>query len=155
MAGGTAAHDIIGNNIRSALRTLLRSKPCRMQGPDLKVKAGENGRYPDALIDCGKFDPNTLTAIEPIAVFEVLSKSTEWFDQSLKLRDYDAVGSIRLYVLISQDQAKIMVYDRDEAGRFGPQNMRVITGLSASIDIPELEIALPAEEIYDSIDFTA
>ena len=40
MTGGTTAHDIVCNN--------LRGEPCRFQGPDLKVKVGRNGRYPDA-----------------------------------------------------------------------------------------------------------
>ena len=51
MGGGTAQHDIIGNNLRGELRTQLRGKSCRAHGPDMKVKAGNDGRYPDALID--------------------------------------------------------------------------------------------------------
>ena len=98
MGGGTAEHDTIGNNLRGELHTQLRGKPCRPHGPDLKVRAGghvvgldpRNGRYPDALIDCGPRVPGALYAQEPVAVFEVLSKSTGWIDQSLKLRDYDA-----------------------------------------------------------------
>ena len=112
MGGGTAEHDTIGNNLRGELRAQLRGKPCRPHGPDLKVRAGghvlgldpRNGRYPDALIDCGPRVPGALYAQEPVAVFEVLPKSTGWIDQSLKLRDYDATPSIRTYVLISQDE---------------------------------------------------
>jgi len=51
MGGGTARHDIIGNNLRAELRARMRGKPCRVHGPEFKVKAGQNGRYPDALID--------------------------------------------------------------------------------------------------------
>ena len=42
------------------------------------------------LIDCGPRVPGALYAQEPVAVFEVLPKSTGWIDQSLKLCDYDA-----------------------------------------------------------------
>ena len=87
MGGGTAEHDTIGNNLRAALHARLRGKPCRPHGPDLKVRAGSDGRYPDAIIDCGPRVPGALYAQEPVAVFEVLSKSTGWIDQSLKLRD--------------------------------------------------------------------
>ena len=114
MGGGTAEHDTIGNNLRAALHAQMRGKPCRPHGPDLKVRAGghvlgldpRNGRYPDALIDCGPRVPGALYAQEPVAVFEVLSKSTGWIDQSLKLRDYDATPTIRTYVLISQDESQ-------------------------------------------------
>ncbi len=105
MGGGTAEHDTIGNNLRAELRDQLRGKPCRVQGPDLKVKAGADGRYPDALIDCGVRMSGALVAQDPTAVFEVLSRSTAWIDQSLKLRDYDATSGIRHYVLISSGRA--------------------------------------------------
>ena len=49
-----------------------------------------NGRYPDMTIDCGRFDPDALTASAPTAVFEVLSDSTRKTDLLIKLRDYDA-----------------------------------------------------------------
>ena len=49
VGGGTTAHDMTCNNLRAALHAGLRGKPCRPQGPDLKVKAERNGRYPDAL----------------------------------------------------------------------------------------------------------
>jgi Uma2 family endonuclease len=78
MGGGTAEHDIIGNNLRAALHTQMRGKPSRSHCPDLKVKAGNYGRYPDALIDRGSLVPGALHALEPVAVFEVLSKSTAW-----------------------------------------------------------------------------
>jgi Uma2 family endonuclease len=119
MGGGTAEHDIIGNNLRAALHTQLRGKPCRPHGPDLKVRAGRDGRYLDALIDCGPRVPDAIFAQEPVAVFEVLSKSTGWIDQSLKLHDYDATPTIRTYVLISQDVPRAMVYTRDADGRLG------------------------------------
>ena len=80
MGGGTAEHTI-GNNLRAALHVSLRGTPCRSHGPDLKVRAGKDGRYPDALIDCGPRLPRALYAQEPVAVFEVLSKSTSWIDQ--------------------------------------------------------------------------
>ena len=128
MGGGTAEHDIIGNNLRAALHAQMRGKACRAHGPDLKVKAGKDGRYPDALIDCGPRVPGALQAQEPVAVFEVLSKSTGWIDQSLKLRDYDATPGIRYYVLISQDDMRAMVYARDADGRLGVRSAVLLEG---------------------------
>ena len=152
MAGGTAEHDIIANNLRGELRTRLRGKPCRPHGPDLKVRAGTGGRYPDALIDCGPRVAGALQAQEPVAVFEFLSKSTGWIDQSLKLRDYDATPEIRYYVLISQDEMRAMVYTRDEAGRLGIQSAVLLEGADASVDIPELGLALPFSDLYEGLD---
>jgi Uma2 family endonuclease len=149
MGGGTAEHDIISNNLRAALHAHMRGKPCRVHGPDLKVRAGRDGRYPDVLIDCGPLVPGSLYARQPVAVFEVLSKSTGWIDQSLKLRDYDATETIRYYVLISQDEMRALLYTRDEAGRLGVQNAVVLEGANALIEIQEFGLALPFAAVYD------
>ena len=155
MGGETAEHDTIGNNLRAALHAQLRGKPCRPHGPDLKVRAGSDGRYPDAFIDCGPRVPGALYAQEPVAVFEVLSKSTGWIDQSLKLRDYDATPTIRYYVLISQDEPRAMVYTREEAGRLGIQSAVLLESVEASIEIPELGLALPFSALYEGLDLAS
>jgi Uma2 family endonuclease len=155
VGGGTAEHDTIGNNLRAALHAQMRGKPCRPHGPDLKVRAGRDGRYPDALIDCGPRVAGALHAQEPVAVFEVLSKSTGWIDQSLKLRDYDATSTIRTYVLISQDERRAMVYSRDEAGRLGVQSAVLLDGVDASIELHEFVVMLPFVALYDGLDLAS
>jgi Uma2 family endonuclease len=154
MGGGTAEHDTIGNNLRAALHAQMRGKPCRVQGPDLKVRAGQDGRYPDALVDCGPRVPGALYAQEPVAVFEALSKTTGWIDQGLKLRDYDATPTIRTYVLISQDEQRAMIYRRDADGRLGIQTAVLLEGEGASIEIPEFGLALPFSALYEGLDFS-
>jgi Uma2 family endonuclease len=155
MGGGTAEHDLIGNNLRAALHAQMRGKPCRVHGPDLKVRAGKDGRYPDALIDCGPRVPGALVAQDPVAVFEVLSKSTGWIDQSLKLRDYDATPSIRIYVLINQDEMRALVYSRDTDGRLGIQNAKLQEGADAVIGILDLGIMLPFSDLYEGVGLAA
>src|SRR5208282_5295191 len=99
--------------------------------------------------------PGALQAQQPVAVFEVLSKSTGWIDQSLKLRDYDATPTIRTYVLIGQDEPRAMVYRRDANGRLGIQSAALIEGVDASIEIPEFGLALPFSALYEGIEFAA
>jgi Uma2 family endonuclease len=152
MDGGTAEHDMIGNNLRAALHAQMRGKPCRSHGPDLKVRAGKDGRYPDALIDCGSLVSGTLHALEPVAVFEVLSKSTAWIDQGLKLRDYDATVTIQWYVLISQDERRAMLYTRDRDGRLGIRTAILLEGADAAIDLPDLGVILPFSVLYEGLE---
>lgn len=153
MTGGTAEHDTIANNLRSELNSQLRGKPCRVHGPDLKVRAGHNARYPDALVDCGPRVPGSLHAQEARAVFEVLSRSTAWIDQSLKLRDYDATPSVRTYALISQDEARALIYTRDASGRLGIQNAALLEGMEASIELPDLDVSVAFAVIYAGLTF--
>ncbi len=149
MGGGTGNHDIICNNLRRELGNQLRGKACRVNGPDFKVHAGQNGRYPDALIDCGPPPGTTLYAQKPIAVFEVLSASTAWIDQGLKLRDYDATPSIQTYALISQDEVRTLVYRRDATGRLGIQSADLLEGMTAVLDIETGGVRIPFADLYE------
>lgn len=153
MGGGTAEHDSIGNNLRAALMAQLRGRTCRVQGPDLKVRAGKDGRYPDALIDCGPRVRGTLYAQEPVAIFEVLSRSTGWIDQSLKLRDYDATPTVHTYAMISQDEPRVLVYRRDTDGRLGSPNVTLLEGIDAAIELPELGLTLRFTQLYEGVEF--
>jgi Uma2 family endonuclease len=111
-----------------------------------------NGRYPDALIDCGRFVPTALHAQEPAAVFALLSRSTAWVDQSLKLRDYDATPSITHYVLISQDEKRAMVYTRGADGHLDIRNAALVDGADGEIALPGLDLVLRLGPLYEGLD---
>jgi len=150
MGGGTRQHDSVCNNLRALLWTQLRGRPCRSHGPDLKVQTGTgNGRYPDALIDCGKRASDALQAEEPVAVFEVLSRSTSWKDQNEKFDDYDATPTIQHYVLVFQDQMRVMAYGRDDRGRLDRGNATVLRDPGESILIANLDVLLPLPGLYE------
>jgi Uma2 family endonuclease len=154
MGGGTLAHDVIANNLRREMAAQLRGGRCRACGPDVKVATGTgNARYPDALIDCGRFVPSALQAQEPTVVFEVLSKSTAWIDQNLKLRDYDATQTIMHYVLISQDEPRVMVYTRGDDGRLDLRAAMLLTGVDATVDLPSAGILVRLAGLYEGMEF--
>lgn len=155
MVGGTLAHDVIGNNLRAALRSALRGRPCRTHGPDVKIATGNgNIRYPDALVDCGRFVPNARLAQQPVAVFEVLSASTAFVDQYVKLRDHEATPGTSHYVLINQDERRAVHYTRDAFGRFGTQAAMLLEGDDAVIGIAELGISIPLASLHEGLEET-
>jgi Uma2 family endonuclease len=50
LAGGTADHSIIKQNIASLIRNQLRGSPCRVYDSDMKVRLSEKRYvYPDVL----------------------------------------------------------------------------------------------------------
>lgn len=149
MSGGTQAHALIAVNLIAALRPLLRGSPCRPGGSDLRIPVPATGRsrYPDVTIDCGPFTPESHDATSPTVVFEVLSKSTRWYDQTEKLKDYDSIASVRHYVCISQDEPRVSVWRRGDDGRLMPQ--ADITDIGAALDIATLPQPLPLSDIYE------
>ncbi len=155
MGGGTAAHDRIANTLRFAPTARLpQGAACRLHGPDMMPRTGTgNARYPDALIDCGPCVPEALQAQEPVAVFEVLLRSTGWVDQRKKLRDYDATPGIRYYVLVSQDEPRIMVYVRNDNGRLDIRDAVLLEDPEATLDLPSIGISIPLSVIYHGVEF--
>lgn len=149
MTGGTQGHALIAANLIAALRPHLRGSPCRPSGSDMRVPipGTGNSRYPDVTVDCGPFDRRSHDAARPTVVFEVLSDSTGWFDQTRKLRDYDSVASIRCYVCISQSEPRVLVWRRDGSGRLIPD--AVLTDGSLRLDLEGLAVALPLADIYE------
>jgi Uma2 family endonuclease len=151
MTGGSQAHALIGGNIVAGLNPGLRGSACRPIGSDLRVVTGNgNVRYPDALIDCGPFRPESHDASQPVAGFEALSRSTAWIDLYAKLRDYDATPSIQLYAVVAQDEPHVAIWRRDPSGR-----LAVTTALTGRDAVLELHLPAPADlrlaDIYDGL----
>lgn len=149
MTGGTQAHSLIGGNIYAALRTRLRGSNCRPYASDMRVPIPETGnsRYPDVTVDCGPYVPLSHDASTPTVVFEVLSKSTAWYDQSRKLRDYEKVGDIVQYVCVSQSGVRVSVWTRDASSRFVAE--ADMTDDNEELCIESIQLSLPVVGIYE------
>lgn len=84
-------------------------------------------------------------------IFEVLSDSTRRTDLGEKKDAYFQLRSLKVYALVEQDSAHVIVYRwRGEA--FVREDYE---GLNAEIPLPEVEVALPLSEIYARVDFNA
>ncbi|MFZ4070600.1 MAG: Uma2 family endonuclease [Caulobacterales bacterium] len=150
MAGETAAHEMICLNIALAMKQMLKGGPCRVFGSGLKVRTSIDGyRSPDVTIDCGQPAPQALFADKPTVLFEVLSPSTEWFDETDKLAEYQALACVQHIVLLSQRRPFGRLWAR-EGERWRTTE---IDAAAASIDLPALGVSLPMAEIYEGVAF--
>jgi Uma2 family endonuclease len=146
MAAGSEVHNDIQVNLLTALRQRLRGGPCKPNGSDLLVRIDDRtGRFPDASVTCGREGGHAITS--PVAIFEILSPSTELVDRSEKRRDYQRLASLQHYVLIAQDAPRVEIYSR--AGR--GWRFEEIEGLAASVALEALALALPLAELYDGV----
>jgi Uma2 family endonuclease len=122
MAGASANHSLILMNIASVAVDALFAQGCRMFQTDLRVKTNNASYvYPDAVIVCGEAQftgDNPDTLINPIAVFEVLSPSTEGRDHRTKFIHYQSIPSVQDYVLIDQEQRLIWHYAKQSDGKW-------------------------------------
>lgn len=155
MAGGTPNHSKIANNIGGEMRSLLRGTPCDVYNSDLRVTVMQANykTYPDVTVVCGEqhFHPlDTDSLINPTVLFEVLSKSTEAHDRGEKWANYQRLDSLQEYVLVSQKEARMEHYVRQDGGAW---TFTVTEGREASIFLPSLDCTLQLAEVYGRIIF--
>jgi Uma2 family endonuclease len=153
MTGGTINHSRISHNLYAALRTRLTGRGCEPFGPDVGVATiGDAVRYPDGLVTCTKVSGADRLVPGAVAVFEVISPSSEKIDRIDKVQEYRAVPSIRRYVILESSSIGLTVL-----GRRGEGDEWTATTLIAgeTLQMPELGIEIPVTELYEGIDLPA
>lgn len=123
MAGGTITHGALAMAVGTALSNALRDRACRVLSSDVRVRVKASGMasYPDVTVVCQQLevdsdDPHGV--LNPRLIVEVLSDSTEAYDRGAKAAHYRRIPSLREYVLVSQREALIEVYRRNERGNW-------------------------------------
>lgn len=154
MAGGSAEHSLIATNCCGELRAALKSKGCHVHGSDMMVFTSSGLRtYPDASIVCDKpqFEGDKKRVLlNPIALIEVLSESTEAYDRGKKFEHYQSIESLQECVLVSQDHAHVDRFTRQENGQW----LLAAYGESdGTIELPSLACSIPMAEIYRGVEF--
>ena len=82
-----------------------------------------------------------------MVVFEVVSEDTARVDRIDKVRDYQATGSIRRYVILEQTSIGATVFARE-----GEKWNATVLIESETIALPELGSALALSECYAGLD---
>ena len=149
MTGGDLGHSRLIRNISRALANRLAGSPCEPLGPDAAVATiGDAIRYPDAVVTCTPFSDRDRFVPSPIIVFEVVSPSSVRTDRVTKLHEYQAVPSIRRYIIVEPTTAALTVLSRDRAD----ETFRA-TGLADAdiLRLPEIGIEVPVAELYAGV----
>ena len=121
MTGGTFEHAVIAGNVAGELRQALRDRPCWVCPADMRIKieTSERYTYSDVAVVCGTpqlEDGRRDTLLNPSALFEILSKSTESYDRGEKFAHYRTLPSLVDYVLVSQKEILVENFQRQADG---------------------------------------
>jgi Uma2 family endonuclease len=109
--------------------------------------------YPDASALCGepRFEGRTaLLLLDPSALVEVLSPSTEAYDRGGKFEHYWQLPSLREHMLVAQDAMHVERFTRDPAdgARWAFTEAR---GPDGAVELPSIACVLRLREVYDGI----
>ena len=155
MSGATRVHNLVCGNVFGELRNQLKGSACEVYTNDMRLKVISAGlyTYSDVLVVCDepRFEDDSFDSLlNPTALFEILSPSTEAYDRGAKFGYYRQLDSMHEYTLVSQDCMRVEHYLRQ-----GSQ--WILTEFSSSEDIVHLtsiNCELPLREIYARVEFT-
>ena len=154
MTGGTIFHGIIIANATGALWYRIRGSDCRVISSDMRNRVNPTRYvYPDFSVVCGEpaTDERAVTLWNPTLVAEVTSPSSLHYDRGDKLRYYQSINSLQIYLVIDQHRVFVEMYERQD----GPWLRREYSDLEAVLPLASLGCDLPLAEIYDGIEFDA
>ncbi len=154
MAGATAIHHQICQNINAALINKFKREGCfvSLEGVRLELVEENFYLYPDIFLTCDEQDKkNNLFKKFPSIIFEVLSESTALYDKEVKLQYYKRIESLRYYVLVSQKEIMAEVYSRIDDSKIW--KYQTFESIDEIIEFDRLGFILPIATIYDSIGF--
>jgi Uma2 family endonuclease len=166
MAGESPHHGIVSANLIATVVMQLKGKPCQARTKDTKVRSGpipESGRgtkgmfsYPDIVVICGEVEYHDAfkdVILNPKAILEVLSPTTEAFDRGEKFTRFQTYNpTLTDYVLVSQDKPQIEHFEKQANGVW---TYHLYTGLDAVVPIASIDCALQPAEVYDRVVFPA
>lgn len=154
MAGASNRHNEVAVNTLLALGNALRGKPCRPFNSDTKVRIQLFNHtrfyYPDAMVVCDKNRDEDQWQDRPVVIVEVLSESTRRTDLAEKREAYLAIPSLRVLILVEQDEPALTVHRRNADGGFAREDY---AGLDAVVPLPEIESELPLAEVFEGVAF--
>jgi len=149
MAGGSDAHSQIAIKLLGLIDRHLENTPCRAYN-EVKVNyKHEFYYYPDAFVTCDDRDrADRYIKHHPKLIAEVLSQSTERFDQTDKFIDYQKLAGPEEYVLISQDTQQV------ECRRCQPDNTWATIAYKNGdrVTLTSLDLEGDLVRLYRSID---
>jgi Uma2 family endonuclease len=154
MPGESPKHNRIAGNIYLKLELAFGERACEAFMENIRVRVSPSQyRYPDVVALCGKpqFDSDhPPSLLNPAVIFEVLSPSTEAFDQDEKFAEYQQIDDLTDYVLVAQYGRLVIHYVRQTPDHWTLTRYR---DLSDTLTIATLEVTLALSDVYRKITF--
>ena len=148
MAGATRRHNLATANVSRILGNALEETDCEVYVSDFRVKIREGHNvYPDVAVACGEIETegNDTTLLNPIVVFEVLSKSTEKRDRGDKAEDYFKLNSLQDYVLVSQYRVRVEHFARQKNNVW---TLKIYEDLDDVVELDSIKCEVSLKLIY-------
>lgn len=157
MTGGTTNHNEISGNLYSNLKFALKKKSYKVYIADVRLWIPHHNVYiyPDVMVIKDEpiyTDKSKTTVTNPILITEVLSKSTQNYDQGDKFTYYRSLTTLEEYILISQNSFHVMQYSKTEESKW---LLSEYDTEDSAIKLSSLDLEIEVAELYNGVDFAA
>lgn len=154
MTGGTTNHNEISGNFYSSLKFNLRKQNYRVYIADVRLWIPRHRvyTYPNVMLIKGEpiyADKGTTTVTNPILIGEVLSASTQNYDQGDKFTYYRSIPEMQEYILISQQKYHVMQHTKTDSGWL----LSEYDTEDAVIKLAAVDLELELADLYVGVDF--
>ena len=148
MTGGTATHARLQRNLAITVGGRLRGTPCEFYGSDLKIETARGIRYSDGFVACSAVAGDATVVPEPVVILKVLGESTARTDLVTKNQEYAAIGSVRRYIVLAQDEMAGTMFER-----IGDDWVGHLLNAASILRMPEIGIEVALDELYQGVAF--
>ena len=158
MSGGSFTHSQINFALSRVVGTHLLSTPCQGFSQTLKVGAHANSIYfyPDVGIFCGEPELGQGDVLlNSVALFEVLSPSTEKYDRYEKFYEYQKIETLQEYFLVHQERPLVEAFRKTAEGGWESLLYSAYVGLEVVFPIQSAGIEVPLSGIYHGVVFAS
>ncbi len=157
MTGGTTNHNELALNFAAALKSALKRQNYKVYIGDVRLWIPRDRQYiyPDVMLIQGQpiyYGQGTTTVTNPQLIAEILSKSTQNYDQGDKFTYYRSIPELREYLLIDQAQFRTMHYVKADAGSW---ILTETEGETATLKLSTVPFDLPFADLYAGVDFNS
>ncbi|ERT03780.1 restriction endonuclease family protein [Lyngbya aestuarii BL J] len=155
MAGGTTNHNKIAGNFYKRFPLTIQEQDYEVYIGDVKlwIPSDQTYTYPDIMVIEGEpiYQENRRDIItNPLLIVEVLSKSTQSYDQGDKFRSYRSIPSFKEYILIDQSSYYLEQYSKQTENQW---LFKEYEGEDSVLTLDSVELQMSLGEIYERVDF--
>lgn len=148
MSGGTLEHSALIGAMYLTIGNQIVGRPCRAFESNARVRTSpDHGTYADVTIVCGKVERDTEdpdSIINPTALIEVLSPTTEKYDRSKKFERYRNLASFKEYVLVSYEEPRIESHMRNTDGTW----TETFAKAGETLRLRSIDVTIEVDAVY-------
>jgi Uma2 family endonuclease len=154
MTGGTTNHNEIALNLAAYLKFQLKRLGFKIYMGDVRLWISKHRlyTYPDVMVIQGEpiySSTSKTTVTNPSLIAEVLSKSTQNYDQGDKFTYYRSIPELQEYLLVDQSKFRTMHHVKTEQGWL----LTEYEGETAVVKLKTSGLEISLKDLYEGVNF--